>query len=179
MPIGDGVFTLRSCTLFLHSASDLARDALFIVALTMPRQPKIKRKGHAEFLAGIDLATTPYKQLVKLAKRAKLDSKGKSEVLRAALNGQWRDSIQNNQHLNVFTAQRPGNVRKRPAKPVAQGIRRPPRSAENLVSAQSGGSMSKSAPSESCSPTVRNCEFGLCMASARHRLLLALTAEAR
>ena len=22
--------------------------------------------------------------------------------------GQWRDSIQNNQHLNVFTAQRPG-----------------------------------------------------------------------
>ena len=51
----------------------------------MPRQPKIKRKGHAEFLAGVDLATTPYKQLVKLAKRAKLDSKGKSEVLRAAL----------------------------------------------------------------------------------------------
>ena len=168
----------------------------------MPRQPKIKRKGHAEFLAGIDLATTPYKQLVKLAKRARLDSKGKSEVLRAALTafaagpepawhaeaeakrlrgptvvevtynqrtvklhvgqrlellgamshslcfsarlkvdssrpegclveterkvggprysaeeklrldlstgGQWRDSIQNNQHLNVFTAQRPG-----------------------------------------------------------------------
>ena len=54
----------------------------------MPRQPKIKRKGHADFLSGIDLATTPYKQLVKLAKRAKLDSKGK--------------------HLNVFTAQRPG-----------------------------------------------------------------------
>ena len=51
----------------------------------MPRQPKIKRKGHADFLSGGDLATTPYKQLVKLAKRAKLDSKGKSEVLRAAL----------------------------------------------------------------------------------------------
>ena len=77
----------------------------------MPRQPKIKRKGHAEFLAGIDLATTPYTQLVKLAKRAKLDSKGQStEVLRAALNGQWRDSIQNNQHLNVFTPQRPGTA---------------------------------------------------------------------
>ena len=51
----------------------------------MPRQPKIKRKGHADFLSGLDLATTPYKQLVKLAKRAKLDSKGKSDVLRAAL----------------------------------------------------------------------------------------------
>ena len=160
MPIGDGVFTLRSCTLFFTARAtsrETRPKVLFIVALTMPRQPKIKRKGHAEFLAGIDLATTPYTQLVKLAKRAKLDSKGQStEVLRAALNGQWRDSIQNNQHLNVFTAQRPGNVRKRPAKPVAQRISSAPfRSAENLVSAQSSSSMSKSAPSESCSPTCK------------------------